>query len=285
MAEENKGSFIKWYNEVGIGDVLFVGGKNAALGEMYSNLVSLGVNIPNGFALTADAYRHFFKNTGLDEQIKKIFSDLHTKDIHNLQIRGKKVREIILKATLPQDLKDAVAKAYAELEKKYRKNLDVAVRSSATAEDLPGASFAGQQETYLNIRGIDNVLVATKKCIASLFTNRAISYRQDKGFSHFDAALSVGIQRMIRSDLSSSGVAFTIDTETGFDKVILINGIYGLGEFIVQGKVIPDEFIIFKPSLENNIKNPIIGENIGKKNIKLIYAKDGTKQEKVSQSD
>src|ERR1035437_9863174 len=284
MAEENKGNFIKWYNEVGIGDVPFVGGKNAALGEMYSNLVSLGVNIPNGFALTADAYRHFFKNTGLDEQIKKIFSDLHTKDIHNLQIRGKKVREIILKATLPQDLKDAVAKAYAELEKKYKKNLDVAVRSSATAEDLPGASFAGQQETYLNVRGIDNVLVATKKCIASLFTDRAISYRQDKGFSHFDAALSVGIQCMVRSDEAASGVAFTIDTETGFDKVIVVTGIYGLGEFIVQGKVIPDEFIVFKPALENG-KNPIIGKNIGKKNTKLIYAKNGTKEKKVSLSE
>ena len=238
MAEEKKQNFIKWYNEVGIADVPSVGGKNAALGEMYSNLVPLGVNIPNGFALTADAYRHFFKNTGLDEEIKKILFDLNTKDIHNLQIRGKKVREIILKATLPQDLKDAVAKAYAELEKKYGKNIDVAVRSSATAEDLPGASFAGQQETYLNVRGIDDVLIATKKCISSLFTDRAISYRQDKGFSHFDAALSVGIQCMVRSDKAASGVAFTIDTETGFDKVIVINSIYGLGEFIVQGEVI-----------------------------------------------
>ena len=283
MAEEN---FIKWYSNVGITDVPSVGGKNAALGEMYSNLAPLGVNIPDGFALTADAYRHFFKNTGLDEKIKEILSDLNTKDIRNLQVRGKKVREIILKAILPQDLKDAVAGAYQELEKKYRKNLDVAVRSSATAEDLPGASFAGQQETFLNIRGVDDVLIATKKCIASLFTDRAISYRADKGFSHFDAALSVGIQCMVRSDEASSGVAFTIDTETGFDKVIVINGIYGLGEFIVQGKVIPDEFIVFKPSLDNNIKSPIIGKNIGKKNIKLVYAKkEGTKQEKVSLSD
>lgn len=279
MTEEK---FVKWFSEVGIADVPIVGGKNAALGEMYSNLVPLGVNIPDGFALTADAYRHFFKNTGLDEKIKKILADLNTKDIKNLQIRGKKIREIILKANLPQDLQDAVTKAYVELGKKYGKDLDVAVRSSATAEDLPGASFAGQQETFLNIHGIENVLVATKKCIASLFTDRAISYRADKGFSHFDAALSVGIQRMVRSDLSSSGVAFTIDTETGFDKVILINGIYGLGEFIVQGKVIPDEFIIFKPTLELDKKNPIIGKNIGKKNIKLIYAKEGTKEDKVS---
>ncbi|MFZ3011892.1 MAG: phosphoenolpyruvate synthase [Minisyncoccia bacterium] len=282
---EGKQDFVKWYSEVGIDDVGSVGGKNAALGEMYSNLVPLGVNVPDGFALTADAYRHFFKKTGLDDEIKKILSDLDTKNIKNLQIRGKKVRETILKSSLPQDLKDAVAESYKELCDKYGKDSDVAVRSSATAEDLPGASFAGQQETYLNIHGIENVLVATKKCIASLFTDRAISYRADKGFSHFDAALSVGVQRMVRSDLSASGVAFTIDTETGFDKVVVINGIYGLGEFIVQGKVIPDEFVIFKPSLENNIKNPIIGRNIGKKNIKLVYAKDGTKQEKVSLGD
>ncbi|MFA4975080.1 MAG: phosphoenolpyruvate synthase [Candidatus Paceibacterota bacterium] len=282
MVEEKKDVFVKWFNEVGIDDVPSVGGKNAALGEMYSNLVPLGVNVPDGFALTADAYRHFFKKTGLDEKIKEILSDLNTRDLRNLQVRAKKVREAILKAKLPQDLQDAVTKSYAELGKKYGKNSDVAVRSSATAEDLPGASFAGQQETYLNIHGIENILIATKKCIASLFTDRAVSYRADKGFSHFDAALSVGVQRMVRSDLSSSGVAFTIDTETGFDKVILINGIYGLGEFIVQGKVIPDEFIVFKPTLENGSKNPIIGKNIGKKNIKLVYAKDGTKEAKVS---
>ena len=279
--EEKRKNFIKWYSEVGIVDVPSVGGKNAALGEMYSNLAPLGVNIPDGFALTADAYRHFFKETGLDKKIKEILSDLNTKDIRNLQIRGKKVREEILKASLPQDLQNAVTESYTQLEKKYGKESAVAIRSSATAEDLPGASFAGQQETYLNIHGVENVLIATKKCIASLFTDRAISYRADKGFSHFEAALSVGVQRMVRSDLSSSGVAFTIDTETGFDKVILINGIYGLGEFIVQGKVIPDEFIVFKPTLEIAGKNPIIGKNIGKKNIKLIYAKDGTKEAKV----
>jgi len=282
---EEKQDFVKWYSEVGIDDVPSVGGKNAALGEMYSNLVPLGVNVPDGFALTADAYRHFFKKTGLDDQIKTILSDLNTHDIRNLQIRGKKVREAILKEKLPEDLQDAVTEAYKGLCDKYGKESAVAVRSSATAEDLPGASFAGQQETYLNIHGIENVLIATKKCIASLFTDRAISYRADKGFSHFDAALSVGIQRMVRSDLSASGVAFTIDTETGFDKVVIVNSIYGLGEFIVQGKVIPDEFVIFKPSLENNIKNPIIGKNIGKKNIKLVYAKDGTKEEKVSSAD
>jgi len=285
MVEEKRESYVKWFNEVGIDDVGSVGGKNAALGEMFSNLVPLGVNVPDGFALTADAYRHFFKNTGLDEKIKEILADLDLKDIRNLQVRGKKVREAILKAILPQDLQDIIAESYKKLEEKYGEKIEVAVRSSATAEDLPGASFAGQQETFLNIHGIENILVATKKCIASLFTDRAISYRADKGFSHFDAALSVGIQCMVRSDLSASGVAFTIDTETGFDKVIVINGIYGLGEFIVQGKVIPDEFIIFKRTLEEDNKNPIIGRNIGKKNIKLIYAKNGTKEEKVSPSD
>ncbi len=285
MSEEKKVEFVKWFNELSIGDVPRVGGKNAALGEMYSNLTPLGVNIPDGFAITADAYRYFFKKTGLDERIKEILSDLNTKDIRNLQIRGKKVRETILKAELPLDLSKAIAEAYKKLETKYGKNRDVAVRSSATAEDLPGASFAGQQETYLDIRGIDNVLVSTKKCIASLFTDRAISYRADKGFSHFDAALSVGIQCMVRSDLSSSGVAFTLDTETGFDKVIVINGIYGLGEFIVQGEVIPDEFIVFKPTLEEGKKNPIIGKNLGKKNIKLVYAKGGTKKQSVPKKE
>ena len=285
MTEEKTQNFVKWYKEVGIADVPSVGGKNAALGEMYSNLVSLGVNIPDGFALTADAYRYFFKKTGLDEKIKKILADLDTRNIKNLQVHGKKVREAILESNLPQNLQDAIAKSYKELCEKYGENREVAVRSSATAEDLPGASFAGQQETYLNIHGVENILVATKKCIASLFTDRAISYRADKGFSHFDTALSVGVQCMVRSDLSASGVAFTIDTETGFDKVIMINGIYGLGELIVQGKVIPDEFIIFKPNLENENKDSIIGKNIGKKNIKLVYAKDGTREEKVSLED
>lgn len=285
MSEEKKENFVKWYSEVGIADVPVVGGKNAALGEMYSNLVPLGVNIPDGFALTADAYRYFFEKTGLDKQIQKILADLNTKSIKNLQAHGKKVREAILKAEFPLLLHDAIVKSYAQFEKKYGKNIDVAVRSSATAEDLPGASFAGQQETYLNVRGIKDVLLSSRKCIASLFTDRAISYRVDKGFSHFDAALSVGVQLMVHSDEAVSGVAFTIDTETGFDKVIEINGIYGLGEFIVQGIVIPDEFIIFKPTLENGHKS-IISKKLGKKNIKLVYAKGGgTKKVDVPKED
>ncbi len=285
MIEEKKENFVKWYSEVGIKDVPIVGGKNAALGEMYSNLVPLGVNIPDGFALTADAYRYFFEKTGLDKEIQKILGDLNTKSIKNLQERGKKVRETILKKEFPPLLHETIVESYAKMEKKYgRKNIDVAVRSSATAEDLPGASFAGQQETYLNVCGIKDILLSTRKCIASLFTDRAISYRVDKGFSHFDAALSVGIQLMVRSDLSSSGVAFTIDTETGFDKVIVINGIYGLGEFIVQGIVIPDEFIIFKPTLENGHKS-IISKTLGNKNVKLVYGKTGTKKVDVQPKD
>ena len=285
MIEEKKENFVKWYSEVGIADVPIVGGKNAALGEMYSNLVPLGVNIPDGFALTADAYRYFFEKTGLNKDIERILADLDTKSIKNLQARGKKVRETILKKEFPPLLHDTIVESYAKMEEKYgRKNIDVAVRSSATAEDLPGASFAGQQETYLNVCGIKEVLLSARKCIASLFTDRAISYRVDKGFSHFDAALSVGIQLMVRSDLSASGVAFTIDTETGFDKVIEINGIYGLGEFIVQGIVIPDEFVIFKPTLENGHKS-IISKKLGNKNVKLVYAKSGTKKVEVPEKD
>ena len=283
MADQK--DFVRWYGDVGIDDVGIVGGKNAALGEMYRNLTSQGVNIPDGFALTANAYRYFFTETGLNKKIENILSDLDTKSISNLQMRGKKVRQAVLKEKFPALLQDAVRKAYSKLEEKYgRKNIDVAVRSSATAEDLPGASFAGQQETYLNVCGIEEVLFFARKCIASLFTDRAISYRVDKGFSHADAALSVGVQLMVRSDQATSGVAFTIDTETGFDKVIVINGIYGLGEFIVQGMVIPDEFVIFKPTLENGSQS-IISKKLGKKNIKLIYGKTGTKKVSVKEED
>ncbi|MEK7110802.1 MAG: PEP/pyruvate-binding domain-containing protein, partial [Patescibacteria group bacterium] len=229
---EREKALTLWFDELGIADVPLVGGKNAALGEMYQNLVPLGVAVPNGFALTATAYRHFLKDTGLHDKIEAALNGLNTKSIRDLQKRGAIVRKLVLAAELPADLKAAAVKSYAELEATYGKNTDVAVRSSATAEDLPGASFAGQQETYLNVRGAAGVLEATKKCIASLFTDRAISYRVDKGFSHLDAALSVGIQKMVRSDLACSGVAFTIDTESGFDGVIVVTGSYGLGEMI-----------------------------------------------------
>ncbi len=274
-------NFILPFNKIGMKDVPKVGGKNAALGEMYSSLTKLGISVPDGFALTASAYRFFLKKNGADKKIKEILKGLNTHNVKNLRKRGRAARTLILSLELPKEIIREIHLAYRRLERKYGKNIDVAVRSSATAEDLPGASFAGQQETYLNIRGKEDVLRAVKKCIASLFTDRAISYRVDKGFSHFDVALSVGIQKMVRSDLASSGVAFTIDTETGFDKVVMIESSYGLGEMVVQGKVTPDEFIVFKPTLEKGFR-PVIARNLGRKNIKLVYGKKGTRKVKVS---
>lgn len=276
--------FILWFKELGIEDIPLVGGKNAALGEMYSNLVPLGVRVPNGFAVTSAAYRYFFDKAGLKDRIKQTLTGLDTHNIKDLQKRGKTIREMILKATLPEDLRKIIQEAYTTLSAEYGGNADVAVRSSATAEDLPGSSFAGQQETYLNVVGVDGILEATKKCISSLFTDRAISYRTDKGFSHFDVALSVGVQKMVRSDKAASGVMFTLDTETGFDKVVEINASYGLGEMIVKGQVTPDEFIVFKPTLEQG-KRAIIARNIGRKDVKLIYGKKETKAVKVPSAD
>jgi pyruvate,water dikinase len=277
-------TYIAWFKDLRIEDVPRVGGKNAALGEMYANLVPLGVNVPNGFAVTADAYRHFLSSVGLPEKIKAALEGLNTHDIKDLQRRGKAVRELILRAELPADLTKLIGDAYAELERKYGMGTDVAVRSSATAEDLPGASFAGQQETYLNVRGVPELLLAVRKCVASLFTDRAISYRVDKGFSHFDAALSVGIQKMVRSDLASSGVMFTLDTETGFPNVIVVNGSYGLGEMIVQGKVTPDEYMLFKPALAKGGK-AIIERKLGDKKRKIIYGRSGIVEVNVLPDD
>ena len=278
-------ALILWFKELGIKDIPLVGGKNAALGEMYSKLTRLGVNIPNGFAVTAYAYRYFMESTGLDKEIKQVLTGLDTHNLKDLHTRGSEVRRLIMRADLPDDLVSEISKAYAKLGRRYkRKNPDVAVRSSATAEDLPGASFAGQQETYLNVVGVEDVLESVKKAIASLFTDRAISYRVDKGFSHFDTALSVGVQMMVRSDKAESGVAFTIDTETGFDKVVIINSSYGLGEMIVKGRVIPDEFIVFKPALQKGFKS-IIVKNLGEKGRKLIYGKRGTKEVPVTKAE
>jgi len=258
--------FIKFFKDLGIKDVPTVGGKNASLGEMYRTLTSKGIRVPNGFATTAEAYRYFFKATGLEVQIRKILKGLDTHNVNDLARRGKQIREIIIKAEFPAELKHDIIKAYDKLSKMHKtKNLHVAVRSSATAEDLPDASFAGQQETYLNISGHGMLLKAVKECIASLFTNRAISYRVDKKFDHFSIALSVGVQKMVRSDLASSGVMFSIDTESGFKDVVLINSIYGLGENIVQGKVSPDEFLVFKPT------GKIISKNHNRKRIKMVY--------------
>ncbi|MDP6265203.1 MAG: phosphoenolpyruvate synthase [Candidatus Woesearchaeota archaeon] len=266
--------FILWFRDLTINDVPLVGGKNASLGEMYRTLTKKGVNIPYGFAVTAYAYRYFLKKAKIQNKIRQIFSDLDTHNIRNLAEKGRNVRKTILEAELPEELKDAIAKAYKNLCKKYEGNADVAVRSSATAEDLPGASFAGQQETYLNIKGEKSLLEACKKCFASLFTNRAISYRADKGFDHFNISLSIGVQKMVRSDLASSGVMFSIDTETGFKNAVLIEGAYGLGENVVQGNVNPDQFYVFKPTLKKGFK-PIISKKLGSKNMKMIYHKTG----------
>ncbi|MHC4397697.1 MAG: phosphoenolpyruvate synthase, partial [Planctomycetota bacterium] len=282
MSKQKK--FVLWFKELGIKDVSLVGGKNAALGEMFSNLTSLGINVPDGFAITSYAYNYFLDEAGLKKKIRAALKGLNTHNLKNLASRGAAVRRLILEAELPADLKKEISLAYKKLGQIYSKNPDVAVRSSATAEDLPGASFAGQQETYLNVVGQGALLVAVKKAIASLFTNRAISYRVDKGFSHFDVALSVGVQKMARSDLASSGVTFSIDTETGFDKVVIINGSWGLGEMIVQGKVTPDEFTVFKPTLKRGFKS-IIAKDIGKKDLKMIYTRGGIKKVKTTNKE
>lgn len=278
-------AFVIWFKDLAISDIPLVGGKNASLGEMYNNLVPMGVNVPNGFAITAYAYAYFLDKTGLKQRIKDVLTDLDTHNIADLQKRGKQVRDMIIKEELPVELQDEIVSAYKELSATYHsKTTDVAVRSSATAEDLPGASFAGQQETYLNINGEKELLISVRKCFASLFTNRAISYRVDKGFSMFDVLLSVGVQKMVRSDMGSAGVMFTIDTETGFDKAVVINGSYGLGEMVVLGRVTPDEFVVFKPSLERGYY-PILSKTLGHKDVKLIYDKKGTKKVKVPASD
>lgn len=263
--------FILWFDEISYEDVPLVGGKNASLGEMYSKLTSKGINIPYGFAVTAEAYRYFIQENHLDDQIKSTLKGLDTHDVSDLQKRGKKIRSLILQAKMPPKLAEEIVKAYESLAQKYgKRDLDVAVRSSATAEDLPDASFAGQQETYLNVRGSQNVVRYVQRCFASLFTDRAISYRQDKGFDHFSVYLSVAVQKMVRSDKACSGVMFTLDTESGFRDVVYITGSWGLGEYVVQGKVNPDEFYVFKPTLRQGYK-PILSKKLGNKDIKLVY--------------
>lgn len=278
---------ILWFNEIELKDLAQVGGKNSSLGEMIRELTSKGVRIPDGYAVTAAAYRYLLESAGLPSKMKEILSDLDTHDIKNLSERGKKIRSLIYNAQLPADLRDEIVAAYRKLCEEYGEETDVAVRSSATAEDLPDASFAGQQETFLNVRGEEALLDACKRCFASLFTDRAISYRVDKGFDHMAIALSIGVQKMVRSDLASSGVIFSIDTESGFKDAILITSSYGLGEMVVQGTVNPDEFFVFKPTLRKGFK-PIIQKKLGTKEIKMIYASEGgesTQKVSVPQED
>ncbi|MCL4405047.1 phosphoenolpyruvate synthase [Patescibacteria group bacterium] len=269
---DRKKELTLWFKEIGIKDVALVGGKNASLGEMIQYLEPKGVPVPNGFVVTAEAYRYFLERTGLKKVIKDTLTGLSTKNLPDLAKRCTKVRGAIKATEFPADLTAQIVKGYKALEARYGANTDVAVRSSATAEDLPGASFAGEHDTYLNIRGADEVVRAVRSAMASLFTERATSYRADKGFDHFKVALSVGIQKMVRSDLACSGVMFTVDTESGFKDVVLINGSWGLGEMIVQGEVTPDEFLVFKPNLRKKGLDAIIDKKIGVKNRKMVYS-------------
>ncbi len=273
-------SYTRRFAEIGMGDVPSVGGKNASLGEMFRELTAKGIRVPDGFAVTAEAYRQFLRANALDRALADLLGKLEIRDLDSLRHCGHQIRQLILQAEFPPEIASAIVAAYGELEAGAKLpagvRLDVAVRSSATAEDLPDASFAGQQETYLNVQGPAALLDTCRRCFASLFTDRAISYRVDKGFDHLKIALSVGVQRMVRSDLASSGVMFSIDTETGFTDAVLINAAYGLGENVVQGSVNPDEFCVFKPTLKQGFR-PIIKRSLGSKEFKLIYDIGGSR--------
>ncbi len=266
---------IKWLDEVSADDVKLVGGKNASLGEMIRELKSEGVNVPYGFALTADSYWYLLDSNNLREKIEDALKNLDTHNINDLKEKTTKARELIFNAEMPDDLYDEIKEAYRKLSEYYNEeNSDVAVRSSATAEDLPDASFAGQQDTYLNVTGLNDVVHYVKSCYASIFTDRATSYRHDKNFDHFKIGLSVCVQKMARSDLAASGVMFSIDTESGFEQAVVINSSYGLGENIVAGKVNPDEFMVFKPTFKEGYK-AIIKKRLGSKLNKAIYDENG----------
>ena len=266
--------YVLWFDQVSMGDVERVGGKNASLGEMISNLSEAGVSVPGGFATTADAYREFLAFEGLDQRIQKALDALDVNDIRSLSDTGAQIRSWILDAPLPPQLEKDVREAFSKLQE-GNANIAVAVRSSATAEDLPDASFAGQQETHLNIVGIDNVLLAIRDVFASLFNDRAIAYRDHQGFDHHKVALSAGIQHMVRSETASSGVMFTLDTESGFDKVVFVTSSYGLGETVVQGAVNPDEFYVHKENLSAG-RPAILRRNLGAKAIKMVYSQDAS---------
>lgn len=262
--------FVVPLDAVNMSDVARVGGKNASLGEMLQTLGAKGVRVPSGFVVTADAYRYFIQESRLDVVIKKELTGLDTKNVRDLARRGARIRKAIVAAKVPKALQDAIREGYHAMETMYGRNVDTAVRSSATAEDLPGASFAGEHETYLGIRGANDVIQAVKSAMASLFTDRAISYRVDKKFDHFSIALSVAVQRMVRSDVGASGVMFTLDTESGFRDVVLINAVWGLGEMIVQGQVTPDEHFVGKSLLQKSAY-PFVGKKLGVKKQKMMY--------------
>ena len=281
--------YILWLKEISSKDVPLVGGKNASLGEMIYRFAKVksqkskvkSINIPDGFCLTSKAYWYYLRANSIDKKLKEIFKRFNSRSLKNLQETGRVARNLILKAEFPEDLKREILKNYKRLSKKYKEeNTDVAVRSSGVAEDAPTMSFAGQFETFLNISGEANLLIAIKKCLASTFNDRVIAYREEKKVPHLKFALSVGVQKMVRSDLASAGVIFTLDTETGFQNVVLINSIWGVGEMIVKGKITPDEFFVFKPTLSVEVKlqqgyKPIIVKNLGRKTKKYIYNRKG----------
>ncbi len=269
--------FIRWFGELGIEDVPLVGGKNASLGEMYRELGAQGVRVPNGFAITAEAYRYLLDQADAWGPLHEALDGLDASDVADLARRAARARDIVYDAGLPPDLRAEILAAYHQLQQEYGEDLSLAVRSSATAEDLPTASFAGQQDTYLNVSGDGALLDACRRCFASLFTDRAIHYRIDQGFDHFKVALSVGVMKMVRSDLATSGVMFSLDTETGFRDVVFITAAYGLGENVVQGAVDPDEFYVHKPTFEQGYR-AVLRRTLGSKKIKMIYAGGGTRE-------
>src|SRR5438105_6856918 len=264
--------FVRWFSEIGLSDVGLVGGKNASLGEMIRELQPLGVRVPDGFAVTAEAYRHFLRAAGIEQPIRDLLAGVKRDEVQDLVGRSAKIRALITGAALPQDLRDEAAAAYRELSRRYGvEGADVAVRSSATAEDLPGASFAGQQDTWLNVQGESAVLEAIRRCFASLFTARAMGYRADMGFDRLEVALSVGVQKMVRSDLAASGVLFTLDPESGHRGIALVTASYGLGEAVVQGQVVPDQFYVHKPTLRAGHRS-LVWKTIGSKEERMVYA-------------
>ncbi|TMP39342.1 phosphoenolpyruvate synthase [Pseudoalteromonas rubra] len=265
--------YVLWYQELGMQDVPRVGGKNASLGEMISNLANAGVQVPGGFATTADAFNEFLEQSGLNEKIHTILDSLDVDDVNELAKVGAQIRQWVIDTPFQPELDQAIRDAYASLHGDESNDVSFAVRSSATAEDMPDASFAGQQETFLNVKGIDAVMVAIKHVFASLFNDRAISYRVHQGYDHRGVALSAGIQRMVRSDKASSGVMFTIDTESGFEDVVFVTSSYGLGEMVVQGAVNPDEFYVHKPTLAKGLP-AVVRRNIGSKAIQMVYSSD-----------
>jgi pyruvate,water dikinase len=267
--------YVMFFEEIGIEDVPVVGGKNASLGEMYQKLSHKGVRVPNGFATTADAYRYALEQTGAVKLLHEALDDLNPSDVKDLARRAKQAREIVYGAGLPDDFAAEIIAGYRQLQQEYGEDVRLAVRSSATAEDLVTASFAGQQETFLNVHGEESLLDACRRCFASLFTDRAIHYRVDQGFDHFDVALSIGVMKMVRSDLASSGVMFTLDTESGFRDVVFVTGAYGLGENVVQGAVDPDEFYVHKPMLAQGHR-AVLRRLLGDKAVKMIFVEGNT---------